>query len=84
MDVPFDQCNDRVSDRLESVRVVLLDLDGVLYVEQALVPGARDAVERLRSLSLTLRFVTNTTSHSRAETPCASCIGSASRSTIPS
>ncbi len=56
------------SDRLDSVRVVLLDLDGVLYVEQALVPGAREAVELLRSLSLTLRFVTNTTSRSRAET----------------
>jgi ribonucleotide monophosphatase NagD (HAD superfamily) len=55
-------------ERLGHVRVVLLDLDGVLYVEQALVPGARDAVELLRSLGLGLRFVTNTTSHSRPDT----------------
>ena len=55
-------------ERLGHVRVVLLDLDGVLYVEQALVPGARDAVELLRSLGLALRFVTNTTSHSRPDT----------------
>lgn len=55
-------------DRLDSVRVVLLDLDGVLYVEQALVPGAREAVGQLRSLGLALRFVTNTTSRSRPET----------------
>jgi phospholysine phosphohistidine inorganic pyrophosphate phosphatase len=56
------------SDRLDSVRVVLLDLDGVLYVEQALVPGAREAVALLRSLGLVLRFVTNTTSRSRPDT----------------
>jgi len=55
-------------DRLGPVRVVLLDLDGVLYVEQALVPGAREAVGQLRSLGLALRFVTNTTSRSRPET----------------
>ena len=55
-------------ERLGHVRVVLLDLDGVLYVEQALVPGARDAVELLRALGLALRFVTNTTSHSRPDT----------------
>lgn len=52
------------AERLAPVRVVLLDLDGVLYVEEALVPGARDAVERLRSRGLELRFVTSTTSHS--------------------
>jgi HAD superfamily hydrolase (TIGR01458 family) len=56
------------SDRLDSVRVVLLDLDGVLYVEQALVPGAPEAVELLRARGLALRFVTNTTSHSRPDT----------------
>jgi HAD superfamily hydrolase (TIGR01458 family) len=56
------------AERLAPVRAVLLDLDGVLYVEQALVPGAREAVERLRSRGLELRFVTNTTSHSRPDT----------------
>ena len=49
-------------------RAVLLDLDGVLYVEDEPVPGAAEAVERLRSLGMTLRFVTNTTSRSRAAT----------------
>ena len=49
-------------------RAVLLDLDGVLYVEDEPVPGAAAAVERMRAAGLRLRFVTNTTSHSRAAT----------------
>jgi len=44
---------------------VLLDLDGVLYVEDEPVPGARDAVAALREHGLGLRFVTNTTSRPR-------------------
>ena len=51
-----------------SPRAVLLDLDGVLYVENEPVPGAAEAVERMRAAGLTLRFVTNTTSQSRAAT----------------
>ncbi|MGZ4268265.1 MAG: TIGR01458 family HAD-type hydrolase [Solirubrobacteraceae bacterium] len=47
---------------------VLLDLDGVLYVEDDPIPGALDAVARLRAGGAVLRFVTNTTSHSRAHT----------------
>jgi HAD superfamily hydrolase (TIGR01458 family) len=50
------------------VRAVLLDIDGVLYVENEPIAGAVEAVERLRELGLILRFVTNTTSHSRAST----------------
>ena len=49
-------------------RAVLLDLDGVLYVEDEPIPGAVDAVERLRALGLGLRFVTNTTTRARAAT----------------
>ncbi|TMK39316.1 MAG: TIGR01458 family HAD-type hydrolase [Actinobacteria bacterium] len=49
-------------------RAVLLDLDGVLYVEEKAVPGAREAVGRLRERGLGLRFVTNTTAHARAAT----------------
>lgn len=49
-------------------RVVLLDIDGVLYVEDDPIGGAVAAVERLRAAGLTLRFVTNTTSHSRTAT----------------
>ena len=52
---------------LDRVRALLIDLDGVLYVEDEPVAGAREAVERLRG-RLALRFVTNTTAHSRART----------------
>jgi len=47
---------------------VLLDLDGVLYVEGEPLPGATAAVEQLRAAGLELRFVTNTTASSRATT----------------
>ena len=50
------------------VRAVLLDIDGVLYVEDDAIPGATDAVRRLRADGLALRFVTNTTNRSRAAT----------------
>jgi HAD superfamily hydrolase (TIGR01458 family) len=53
---------------LSNVRALLIDLDGVLYVEDEPVPGARQAVDSLRRLPLTLRFVTNTTSRSRPST----------------
>jgi HAD superfamily hydrolase (TIGR01458 family) len=53
---------------LSSVRLVLIDLDGVLYVEDEPVPGALEAVERLRDGERVLRFVTNTTSRSRPAT----------------
>ncbi|MFN8132897.1 MAG: TIGR01458 family HAD-type hydrolase [Solirubrobacteraceae bacterium] len=57
-----------MADRLADVRAVLLDLDGVLYVEGEAVPGAPDAVARLRGAGLPLRFVTNTTARSREQT----------------
>ncbi len=53
---------------LEGIRALLLDLDGVLYVEDEPVPGAVEAVERLRRSGLALRFVTNTTAHPRGRT----------------
>ena len=43
------------------VRGVLLDLSGVLYVGNQAVPGAIDAVRKLRSSGLPLRFLTNVT-----------------------
>jgi HAD superfamily hydrolase (TIGR01458 family) len=46
-------------------QLLLLDLDGVLYVEDEPVPGARDAVAELRRRGIALRFVTNTTSRPR-------------------
>jgi HAD superfamily hydrolase (TIGR01458 family) len=53
---------------LEGIGAVLLDLDGVLYVEGEPLPGATAAVEQLRAAGLELRFVTNTTANSRATT----------------
>jgi len=46
-------------------QALLLDLDGVLYVEDEPVPGAREAVAEVRERGLALRFVTNTTSRPR-------------------
>ena len=46
---------------MASVRAVILDLDGVLHIREQVVPGAPEAVARLRRAGLALRFVTNTT-----------------------
>ncbi|MGV6849950.1 MAG: TIGR01458 family HAD-type hydrolase [Marinibacterium sp.] len=43
------------------IRGVLLDLSGVLYVGDTAVPGAVEAVARLRAAGLELRFLTNST-----------------------
>lgn len=48
-----------------TVRGVLLDLDGVLYVGERAVPGAADAVRWLREQGIPFRFLTNTTSRPR-------------------
>ncbi len=46
---------------------VLLDIDGVLVVSWEPIAGAPEAIDALRADGLPLRFVTNTTSISRAE-----------------
>ncbi len=56
---------ERGSERLARVRGVCLDLDGVLYVEERVVPGAPEAVDGLRAAGLPIRFLTNTTMRSR-------------------
>jgi HAD superfamily hydrolase (TIGR01458 family) len=53
---------------LEGLTALLLDLDGVLYVEGEQVSGAAAAVGALRDRGLGLRFVTNTTARSRGQT----------------
>lgn len=40
---------------------VLLDLGGVVYVGEAALPGAREAIGRLKEAGLPLRYLTNTT-----------------------
>ncbi|HZC31618.1 MAG TPA: TIGR01458 family HAD-type hydrolase [Gaiellaceae bacterium] len=46
---------------------ILLDVDGVLHVSGELIPDAAEAVARLRAGGHRLRFVTNTTTRSRAQ-----------------
>jgi HAD superfamily hydrolase (TIGR01458 family) len=46
---------------------ILLDVDGVLHVSGEPIPGAADAVRRLRDSGHRVRFVTNSTTMSRAQ-----------------
>jgi HAD superfamily hydrolase (TIGR01458 family) len=50
---------------LEGVEGLLLDLSGVIYVQDEAVPGAGEALERLRSDGIPIRLVTNTTMRPR-------------------
>ncbi|KAM4808768.1 haloacid dehalogenase-like hydrolase domain-containing protein 2 [Rhinophrynus dorsalis] len=43
------------------LKAVLVDLSGTLHIEDAAVPGAQDALKRLRDAPISIRFVTNTT-----------------------
>ena len=44
-----------------SPKAVLIDLAGVLHVGDQAIPGAVDALARLRAAGIPLRFLTNTT-----------------------
>jgi HAD superfamily hydrolase (TIGR01458 family) len=46
---------------------ILLDIEGVLQVSWQAVPGAAEAVDRLREAGHRLRFVTNSTTRSRVQ-----------------
>jgi HAD superfamily hydrolase (TIGR01458 family) len=46
---------------------ILLDVDGVLHVSGAPIPGAADAVKHLRAAGHRIRFVTNSTTMSQAD-----------------
>jgi HAD superfamily hydrolase (TIGR01458 family) len=46
-------------------RALLLDIDGVLVVSWKAVPGAVDALARIRDAGIGVRFLTNTTSRTR-------------------
>jgi HAD superfamily hydrolase (TIGR01458 family) len=46
---------------------ILLDVDGVLHVSGEPIPGAVDAVRRLRANGHRIRFVTNSTTMSRSQ-----------------
>ncbi|XP_073440865.1 haloacid dehalogenase-like hydrolase domain-containing protein 2 isoform X1 [Dendrobates tinctorius] len=44
-----------------AIRAVLVDLSGTLHIDDTAIPGAQEALKRLRSAPVTIRFVTNTT-----------------------
>lgn len=46
---------------------VLLDIDGVLTVSWEPIPGAPEALTRLRERGMPFRLITNTTTHARSE-----------------
>jgi phospholysine phosphohistidine inorganic pyrophosphate phosphatase len=48
------------------MRAILFDMDGVIYNDTVLIPGAREAVAWVRSQSIPCLFVTNTSSRGRA------------------
>ncbi|UJA20842.1 TIGR01458 family HAD-type hydrolase [Thermoleophilia bacterium SCSIO 60948] len=50
------------------IRGLIVDLDGVLYVGDEPIAGAREALAELRGRDLGLRFATNTTTRSRYAT----------------
>lgn len=50
---------------LDEVEALLLDLSGVIYVEDEAVPGAAEALSELRGQGMPLRLVTNTTMRPR-------------------
>jgi len=50
---------------MSRLRALLCDIDGVLTVSWKALPGAPEALSRLRSTGLSLAFVTNTTSATR-------------------
>ncbi|AHF89590.1 HAD family hydrolase [Opitutaceae bacterium TAV5] len=50
----------------ENIRGILADLDGTLYVGQTAIPGAIEALHRIRERGLGIRYLTNTTSKPRS------------------
>lgn len=50
-----------------NIKALLVDLDGVIYVQERLIPGAVQAIQMIRNLGIPHRFVTNTTTHTRKQ-----------------
>ena len=50
---------------MNNIKGFLIDLDGVLYIEDRTIPGAVETVNWLRRQGFPFRFLTNTTMHSR-------------------
>ena len=54
-----------MSSRLGGTDGLLLDLSGVIYIQDEAVPGAAEALQRLRGTGVPIRLVTNTTMRPR-------------------
>jgi len=50
---------------MKNIKGFLIDLDGVFYIEDQPIPGGAESVNWLRRQGFPLRFLTNTTMHSR-------------------
>ncbi|XP_078812329.1 haloacid dehalogenase-like hydrolase domain-containing protein 2 isoform X5 [Oryzias latipes] len=48
-----------------ALKAVLIDLSGTLHIDDTAVPGAQEALKKLRNASVTVKFVTNTTKESK-------------------
>jgi len=51
--------------KITNVKGLLIDLEGVLYSDNKLIPGSIDVIKKLRKHNLKLRFLTNTTTTPR-------------------
>ncbi|XP_043249395.1 haloacid dehalogenase-like hydrolase domain-containing protein 2 [Colletes gigas] len=49
----------------KQIRMVLIDLSGTLHIDNTVIPGAVEALNRLRDANIPLKFVTNTTKESK-------------------
>ncbi len=54
-------------NNLASIQLVILDLDGTLYVDHQVVTGASHTIKTLRDRGYQLRFMTNTTTKSHTQ-----------------
>jgi HAD superfamily hydrolase (TIGR01458 family) len=50
--------------RNKSIKAVLVDLSGTVHIGDQLIPGAKEAVERLRDAGKRVKFLTNTSTKS--------------------
>lgn len=55
------------TEDIGGIKGLLTDMDGVWFVGERALPGAIEALARLRAQSIPVRFVTNTTTKTRAE-----------------
>lgn len=51
----------------KSLKLIMIDLDGTLYIGNQEIPGAKQVLQQLRNAGLQLRFLTNTTTKTHAQ-----------------